>query len=134
MNRIVIGKKRADGMIRHVLASLPEEACGMIGGVNETARVIIPIRNELHSQTRFRMDPIEQYRAFKTLEEKSLDLIAIFHSHPNGPDHPSETDQKEFAYPGCLYIIIFPLDGTWQMKAFSLDEDQTRQIPCVLKK
>jgi [CysO sulfur-carrier protein]-S-L-cysteine hydrolase len=133
MNKLVIGKKMTDSIIRHVLACLPEEACGIIGGVNETAKVVIPIRNELHSQTRFRMDPVEQYRAFKTLEENKHDLLAIYHSHPKGPGHPSETDQNEFAYPGCLYVIIFPQENGWQMKSFSLDE-QTREIPCILKK
>src|SRR5512146_1553484 len=99
-------------MIEHVLSCLPEEACGLLGGRREdpqgtpdspfTAAAVLPIENELHSLVRFRMAPAEQLKAFYWLEEHGLELAAIFHSHPQGPDHPSATDLAEFAYPGVL--------------------------------
>jgi proteasome lid subunit RPN8/RPN11 len=83
-------------MLAHVFACLPEEACGLIGsapGSTSTieAATVLPIENELHSPVRFRMAPDEQLKAFYWLEERSLELSAIFHSHPQGPVHPSAT-------------------------------------------
>jgi proteasome lid subunit RPN8/RPN11 len=69
------------------------------------------------------MDPEDQLKAFYWLEEHGLDLLAIFHSHPSGPSHPSATDLAEFAYPGVLYLIWSPgIHGPdWQLHAFRLE-------------
>ncbi len=118
-------------MLAHVMACLPEEACGLVGsrpGEN-TAAVILPIENELHSPVRFRMAPGVQLKAFYWLEERKLDLAAIFHSHPRGPRQPSATDLAEFAYPGVLMLILSPLDPdsrldtgeNWAIRAFNID-------------
>ena len=53
----------------HIVAQLPEEACGLIGGVGDEARLVLPVTNELHSPVRFRMSPQEQLEAFLRFEE-----------------------------------------------------------------
>ncbi len=122
-------------MVAHVIACLPEEACGLVGSQpgESTAAVVLPIENDLHSPVRFRMAPGEQLKAFYWLEERSLDLAAIFHSHPHGPRHPSATDLAEFAYPGVLMLILSPLEPAdehaaapdtgenWAVRAFGID-------------
>ncbi len=126
-------------MIRHVLACLPEEACGLVGSAPTegtasanaavVAAAVLPVENALHSPVRFRMAPAEQLKAFYWLEERQLELSAIFHSHPQGPDHPSASDLAEFAYPGVLMLILSPLDPAsspalaenWQIRAYRMD-------------
>jgi len=130
-------------MLAHVLSCLPEEACGLVGSAQSAsagpapqgvaAAVILPIENELHSPVRFKMAPAEQIKAFYWFDEHQLELAAIFHSHPLGPDHPSPTDLAEFAYPGVLMLIISPLYPAstpvktaedvagWQVRAFRID-------------
>ena len=117
-------------MLDHLLACLPEEACGLLGGrlglpaSGHPARcqAVLPVPNALHSPVRFRMDPAEQLKAFYWFEEHGLDLVAIFHSHPGGPGHPSATDLAEFAYPGTFYLIWSPgpPETGWQLNAFHL--------------
>lgn len=117
-------------MLDHLRACLPEEACGLLGGqlgdpsTGRPARcqAVVPVPNALHSPVRFRMAPEEQLKAFYWLEQQQLDLLAIFHSHPTGPSHPSRTDLAEFAYPGVLYLIWSPgIHGPdWQLHAFRL--------------
>ncbi len=111
-------------MLSHAEACLPEEACGLIGGLGEQAHQVVAITNELHSPVRFRMDAREQLAAFLHFEEKGLELIAIFHSHPNGPPTPSPTDLAEFTYPGTLYCIIAPHEGEWRARVFTIDDLQ----------
>ncbi len=94
-----------DQMIDHLDDCLPEEGCGLVGGSEGRAAMILPVENELHSAVRFFMKPIDQFRAMECIEGAGLELAAIFHSHPNGPDHPSPTDLAEFFYPGSLVVI-----------------------------
>ena len=116
-------------MLQHLQACLPEEACGLIGGKNNRAAQIFPIENEFHSPVRFRMKPEQQLEAFLTLEKNGLDLIGIYHSHPTGPDHPSETDRSEFAYPGTAYLIVSLLDANWKVRAYQMNGEQFIEIP-----
>ena len=102
----------------HASANLPEEACGLIGGVQGRAVIALPITNELHSPVRFRMHPGEQLQAFLQFEKQGLDLLAIYHSHPDGPPHPSPTDTEEFTYPGVLYLILSPGPSGWLVREF----------------
>lgn len=113
----------------HAQACLPEEACGLLGGVSDgggaLARMALPVENALHSPVRFRMDPRAQLAAFQAIEAAGLELLAIFHSHPRGPRAPSATDLAEFAYPGVLSLILFPdpaggLSGRWSARAFHI--------------
>lgn len=116
-------------MVAHAQACLPEEACGVLGGslpaAGEPAAPLLalPVENELHSPVRFRMAPTAQLQAFYALEEQGLELLAVFHTHPRGPEQPSPTDLAEFAYPGVLSLILFPRPGSgWQVRAFAIHE------------
>ncbi len=113
-------------MLAHLLAHLPEEACGLLGGSFQPglarAERLLIIENELHSPVRYRMNPAEQLKAFEQLEQQGLELVATFHSHPAGPPHPSPTDLGEFAYPGVLLLICQPVSpADWQVRAFEIE-------------
>lgn len=120
---IRLTRELREQMTRHAGACLPEEACGLVGGVEGEARVVLAVANQLHSPVRFRMDPTEQLRAFQALESAGLELIAIFHSHPNGPPTPSPTDVAEYDYPGVLALILTPGDTGWEVRAFEMLPD-----------
>lgn len=122
-------------MQAHVQNCLPEEACGLVAGDEITpvsnlghARAVYPVTNILRSPVRFRMDPSEQLAAFLAMEAQGWDLLAIYHSHPNGPDCPSPTDLAEFAYPGCLYLIWYRQEEKWQCLAYTIQEGGFHQV------
>jgi proteasome lid subunit RPN8/RPN11 len=95
-------------MRQHILERVPEEACGLVAGTGGCSRVVFEVENILQSPVRFRMEAGEQIRAFLEIEKSGMDLLAIYHSHPQGPDQPSTTDLEEFAYPGTPYLIWYP--------------------------
>ena len=101
-------------------------AAGRSGGPRSA---VLSVTNELHSAVRFRMLPQEQLENFIRLEEQGLELIGIFHSHPNGPPHPSGTDLAEFTYPGVIYVICWRENGSWELKGFWTDGKTYREIP-----
>jgi [CysO sulfur-carrier protein]-S-L-cysteine hydrolase len=133
VDRIFFSQEHLDLMQAHVHHHLPEEACGMIGGIKNRVHIVLPITNKAHSPVRYYMDPVEMLHAFDYLDNNKLELIATFHSHPNGPRHPSETDIREFMYPGTAVIIWSSgEEQTWQMQAFMIETDTFREIPVTI--
>jgi proteasome lid subunit RPN8/RPN11 len=110
-------------------ARLPQEACGLVGGVQRRAMQVYPVANALHSPVQYRMEPEEQVRIFLDLEKLGWDLLAIYHSHPAGPDHPSPTDLAEAAYPEAVYLIWFPSAGEWACRGYLITTDQYAEVP-----
>jgi proteasome lid subunit RPN8/RPN11 len=119
-------------MREDVEARLPQEACGLIGGLQHRALQVYPVENALHSPVRYRMEPEEQIRSFLGLEKLGWDLLAIYHSHPAGPDHPSPSDLAEAAYPESIYLIWFPHAGEWACRGFLIQDGQFTEIPIYL--
>jgi proteasome lid subunit RPN8/RPN11 len=121
-------------MLAQVRAALPEEACGILAGLDGVVTRVLPITNSLHSPVRFRMDAQEQLEALLWLEDNQLELLAIYHSHPRGPERPSPTDVDEFAYPPALTLIWSPRpdlsggDVDWQVRAFAIQKKAVREV------
>lgn len=117
-----------DEMRRHVASHADEEACGLLAGTRDGERCfvnqVIPVANALHSPVRYRMDPHEQLAAFNRIDESGLELVGIYHSHPNGPPGPSATDLAEAYYPEAAYLIWSRSGETWLCRAFGLRSGQ----------
>jgi proteasome lid subunit RPN8/RPN11 len=67
------------------------------------------------------MDPQGQISALGRIEDEGEELIAIYHSHPMGPAHPSATDLDEAAFPEVDYLIWSPGEGQWRCEGFHLE-------------
>ncbi len=120
-------------MRRHVATEAPLEACGLLAGLGRRSVAVFPVPNALHSPTRFRMDPQAQWRVMQRMLEHGWDMLAIYHSHPQGPPHPSVTDWREAAYPEALYLIWTPQGGTWLCRAFRWTPKGFREVPIHLE-
>jgi proteasome lid subunit RPN8/RPN11 len=108
---------------------MPEEACGLIGGMNGSAREIYPVTNILHSSVRYKMAPQEQWAVFQQMEQSGYQLLAIYHSHPTGPDYPSPTDIAEAYYPDTVYMICYILDSKWCCKGYRIEDGSVKETP-----
>jgi proteasome lid subunit RPN8/RPN11 len=93
-------------MLDHVLACMPEEACGIVAGRQGIVAQVRPIENAAHSPFRFRMEPRGQVEALLDLEAQGLELLAIYHSHPATPAYPSPTDIARAFYPDVVYMLV----------------------------
>jgi [CysO sulfur-carrier protein]-S-L-cysteine hydrolase len=111
----------------HVITLLPEEACGLIAGQDLNAKVVFPVTNRLHRTDRFEMDPQAQWQALMWMDQNQMELTGIFHSHPQGPSYPSETDIKEYAYPETLAIICFLEGAEWRMRGFWVVDGKVKE-------
>ena len=93
-------------MLAALRAVYPEEGCGLLAGRQETVTGVYPIANVLASRTRYRLEPAAQVRTMLALAQAELDLLAIYHSHPQGPEYPSATDVALASYPEAVNIIV----------------------------
>jgi proteasome lid subunit RPN8/RPN11 len=126
-----ISSELRDQMLKHILSWLPEEACGLLAGKDGRVARVFPVENAEHSPVRFRMDPEQQVCAFEEIEERELELLAIFHSHPMGPAGLSATDLAEAAYPGVWHVIWSRRGGEWLARAYVLEAGETREVLLV---
>ena len=115
----------------------PAEACGLLAGSLNLSgdfftEQVHPISNIYSSPVRFRMDPAEQLNAFIQMESSGWDLVAIYHSHPAGPDHPSETDMNEAFYPDVTQILWYLKVKIWQCKVFLVQRQRFLELPCIV--
>lgn len=116
-----------------IASAFPEEACGLLGGsiiepTHFLAQKIYPIENSLHSQERYKMDPMQQLRAFEEIDKHGLALVAIYHSHAKGPLYPSLTDITECLYPEVIQLIWARPQGTWKCGGFLLQPGMPLQV------
>jgi proteasome lid subunit RPN8/RPN11 len=118
-------------MQQHAVSMAPQEVCGLLAGKDCRVSKHFPIENELHSPTRFRMEPQSQLDAFLSMEKLGIDLLAYYHSHPQGGGEPSTTDLAEYLYPDVVMLIWFQQDGAWQAKAWEIQD--TSFSPVILE-
>ncbi len=94
-------------MLNHLQACYPLEGCGLLAGDEAgTVTAVYPIDNILQSPTAYEMDPQQQIQVMLTLEAADWQMLAIYHSHPQGPEQPSTTDIAQAYYPEALHIIV----------------------------
>ena len=93
-------------MIDHARREAPVECCGILGGKDKTVQESFEIKNVESSPVQFLMDPREQLNVFEEMEETSMDMVAIYHSHPHTIPFPSEMDVQRTFDPEMPSIII----------------------------
>jgi [CysO sulfur-carrier protein]-S-L-cysteine hydrolase len=104
METIYLAESQIDQLTTIAKDNLPNESCAFLIGRNEKVVVVLPMRNADNSPITFSIDPVELLHAYKLAEEKDMEVIAIFHSHPGKP-FPSRTDRKFMEINPVVWII-----------------------------
>jgi len=121
-------------ILSNIEKHLPEEACGLLSGRGVQVRHHFTVTNMLHSPVRFQMGGSEMLKAFDWMEKHNQLLLAIYHSHPDGPDEPSQADFEEDYYPGVIKLIGSMAATKWVLKAFIMNNSGYLLIPIVINK
>lgn len=76
------------------------------------------------------MDPEAQYQVLKEIEQEKLELLAIYHSHPNSPAYPSPKDIDLAFYPETFIIITSLIDPQRpSVNAFRIKHGEVKRLP-----
>jgi proteasome lid subunit RPN8/RPN11 len=109
-----------DQILQHAESAYPNEGCGLLVGQTSAER-FIPITNLSASPTEYEMDPAELIRVLRELRGTGERLVAIYHSHPNGPAELSRKDIERAYYPDAAQVVVSLSDqGHPQTAAFRI--------------
>jgi proteasome lid subunit RPN8/RPN11 len=99
-------KRFATEIIDHARAEAPNECCGLLAGENGTILQLYRCDSAEKSAYRYYLDPKDQLRVMRELDEKGWELLGIYHSHTHTEAYPSKTDVELAFYPDALYFIV----------------------------
>ena len=93
-------------MVENAERDYPRETCGvLVGKQREAILRAIPIPNRAEKSTRYVFDPLVFRDVEREADVRGLSVIGIYHSHPDHPAVPSETD-RALAWPDYFYVIL----------------------------
>jgi proteasome lid subunit RPN8/RPN11 len=128
---VVLSAEHLVQLERHARQTYPEECCGvMVGQPGETVSVCSVHPTENLSSTRlhdrYEVDPREILKLDRAAEQRGLEIVGFYHSHPDHPPAPSATD-VESAWPGYVYLIVAVAEvGEARVTAWTFDEKHGR--------
>ena len=118
-------------MVRHAESVYPKECCGaMLGRMDGGAKLVteaVPMENAYAGEQgdRYELRPEDLLEADRQARARGLDLIGIFHSHPDCDAYFSETDLKN-SCPWYSFVVLSVQDGKFNhANSFLPDLDQT---------
>ncbi len=111
LSSLVLPERMRRVLDARALGGYPDEVCGLLVGrvVDGVAHVerITDARNleTERSSDRFTLDPGDWMRADSVARREGLEIVGIWHTHPDHPARPSETDLAS-AWEGYSYLIL----------------------------
>ena len=125
-----------EDMLEQAMTEAPIEACGILAGSDGRVEKLYKMTNVEQRRDHFMMTPAEQFAAVKDIRSTSLDMLAIYHSHPETPARPSAEDIRLALTPGMIYVIVsLQGDNGPVMKAFQIEDGTINEVPVkVLQK
>ena len=116
----------------HGERAYPEEGAGLLlgetdGGDRRVTRLLplTNVREDAARHNRYLLTPQDYLHGEHEAARLGLDVVGVFHSHPDHPNRPSEFD-REWAMPHWSYIITSVAHGkAVESKSWMLEEDRS---------
>jgi proteasome lid subunit RPN8/RPN11 len=119
-------------MVLHAERTYPNECCGaMLGHISGDSKQVVaavPLENSFSGEqnARYELRPEDLLEADRSARARGLDLIGIFHSHPDCDAYFSQTDLKH-SCPWYSFVVLSVNNGKFDhARSFLPDADQTK--------
>jgi proteasome lid subunit RPN8/RPN11 len=113
--RLVVPRWCLAEVVEHARGEAPLECCGLLAGhVADGAGVVTTrygIDNAARSATEYETDARHMLFAFRSMRERGIELLAIYHSHPASGPVPSRRDVERNTYGESVAHLIVGLAG-----------------------
>jgi proteasome lid subunit RPN8/RPN11 len=128
---IKIEEKPWQTMVLHAERTYPNECCGvMLGHIQGDQKLVteaVALENAFEGvqRERYELRPEDLLKAEREARNRGLDLIGIFHSHPDCDAYFSETDLKN-SCPWYSFVVLSVSRGKFDhANSFLPDIEQT---------
>jgi proteasome lid subunit RPN8/RPN11 len=98
-------------MVEHARRIYPNECCGaMLGSIDDGAKLVreaMPLENSFQGAqaARYELRPEDLLAADRAARSRNMDLIGIYHSHPDCDAYFSQTDLKN-SCPWYSFVVL----------------------------
>ena len=127
-----------DAIHAEARAAYPGECCGLLAGrkgadgaLTVTRVVTSPNVALPPAPDRFEVDPQVRLRLMRELAETSESVIGHYHSHPDHPAEPSDTDIDMAFEPDLVWMIVAVKNGTPEDTRAWRVERETRAVKAL---
>ena len=125
---IMITRKVLNEIVSHAEETYPEECCGLlIAAGDKKVFEAIRMKNSFPGprHDRYNIDPLELYKADRSVAQRGFFVAGIYHSHPDYPASLSKYD-LEHAFPWYSYLVVsVPLGKAGDFKSWLPNESRT---------
>lgn len=129
---LVLSDIQKEVLSKKAIEDSPNEACAILFGQKEKERFLVKdvflAKNIEESPVNFTISNEQLIEGYQEAEKRNLDVIGIFHSHPESDPHPSSTDKKFMETNPVVWLIFSGISKNF--KAYFLDSDLL-EIPIV---
>jgi proteasome lid subunit RPN8/RPN11 len=125
-----IAQELIDEIVAHSREGVPNECCGLVGGIDGAATRVFRTRNSEASPFRFVIHPNDQLDVLDQIESVGEELVAIYHSHTKSEAYPSQTDVNlARMWPDPIWLICSLADpGEPVVRGFEISDGKVREI------
>jgi len=125
LQKIIITESQKKILANHANNEKPNESCAILFGIVDsqktTVKEIFLTKNIDESPVNFTISNEQLIKCYKTAEEKKMEVVGIFHSHPNSEAYPSSTDKKFMNINPVVWVIYSGI--TNEFKAYVLESN-----------
>lgn len=125
LQKIIISESQKKILANHAVNEKPNESCailfGTVDGQKTTVKEIFLTKNIDESPVNFTISNEQLIKCYKTAEERKMEVVGIFHSHPNSEAYPSDTDKKFMDSNPVVWVIYSVISNDF--KAYVLESN-----------
>ena len=132
MSSIIIPPDLLAQIHAHGEQAFPDEGAGFLFGVDGEVRRVSAIytltnaREDSARHNRYLITPEDYLKGELEAERLGLDVIGVFHSHPNSPNRASDYD-RDWAQPFFSYLITSVYSArALESRSWRLSEDRSQ--------
>lgn len=133
MQKLFLTKDQKQILIDISEKEKPNESCAILFGKGKghesTVVELFLTENMEKSPVNFTISNDQLLEAYRKADEKNLEVVGIFHSHPSSEAFPSITDKKFMQSNPVVWIIYSGLNKNF--KGFVLESD-IREIQLII--
>jgi len=121
LQKIILSQSDKKILTEHAENEKPNESCAILFDKESLVSDVFLTKNIEESSVNFTISNEQLIEGYKIAEEKKVEVIGIFHSHPNSDAYPSNTDIKFMHSNPVVWIIYSGINKDF--KAYFLESD-----------